>query len=155
MMNIVVICTCTVSRAPGHNDAQDDRRERRKLTGMEYRSREWRWEFFYFACTFCTLRTRQSWARDDPALEEGALSRNPFCTASAPSAPSAPFSVVSAGFWRREGCGILRFVIMMSVPGSLDCRAFRGGHEEGGPVFFQEFQCDQRHPSREERAESI
>ena len=54
-MRVVVICTYAVSCAPVHNDAQDDRRERRKLMGMEYRSREWSCEVFYFACTFCTL----------------------------------------------------------------------------------------------------
>ena len=77
-----------------------------------------------------------------------------FCTASAPSAPSALFSALWAGFWRRVGCGLLRFVIMMSMPGSLDCRARGEGYEEVGPVFFRGPQRDHRHASREERAES-
>ena len=137
---------------------KNDRRERRKLTGMEYRSREW--GVLKFSKNLHLLHLlhpsklsegRSSFGRRC-TFEKSFLHR--FCTASAPSAPSALFSALWAGFWRRVGCGLLRFVIMMSMPGSLDCRARGEGYEEVGPVFFRGPQRDHRHASREERAES-
>ena len=66
------------------------------------------------------------------SFEKQCTFENPLCTV---PALSALISALWAGCWRRVGRSSLRFAIM-SVPGSLDCRAHRSGCEKAGAVFF-------------------
>ena len=50
---------------------------------------------FWKTCTFRTFCTRQSWERIGPALRDGALSGNHFCTQLAPYAPVCGVSGIS------------------------------------------------------------